>query len=285
MKIKVYVASAFCKNNKGGNKAGVVLDKELLTVEQKKGISAKLRFAETAFITKSEIANYKIQYYTPKEEVDLCGHATIASFIVLKHLNYVENKIYEIETKSGILTVDLTDFKIIMMEQNKPKFCEILSADEIKECFDIDCISRDMPIQIVSTGLKDILVPFIDKERLLSMKPNFENIINISKRYDTIGIHAFTLDVINKENSALCRNLAPLYDVYEEAATGTSNCALACYLNKHKYINNCKYIFEQGYNFCEPSEIYVSLIKKDAEIEKVFAGGNGYFCSTVDIEI
>lgn len=285
MKIKVYVASAFCKNNKGGNKAGVVLDKESLTAEQKKKISARLGFAETAFITKSEIADYKIQYYTPKSEVDLCGHATIASFTVLKYLNYVENKIYEIETKSGILTVDLTDLKIIMMEQTKPKFYEILSVDEIKECFDIDCISRDMPIEIVSTGLKDILVPITDKEKLLTMKPNFESITNISKRYDTIGIHAFTLDVINQGNSALCRNFAPLYEVNEEAATGTSNCALACYLNKHKYINNGKYIFEQGYNFCDPSEIYVSLIKKDEEIEKIFAGGDGYFCSIAEIEI
>lgn len=285
MKVKVYVASAFSKNNKGGNKAGVVINEDVLTDEQKKEVSDKLGFAETAFLTKSEGADYKIQYYTPKEEVDLCGHATIASFTILKHLKYVENKVYKIETKSGILTVDVTNAEIVMMEQTKPQFYETLSIDEVKECFDIDCIAENMPIQIVSTGLKDILVPIVDKEKLLAMKPNFDKITDISKKYNTIGVHAFTFDTMQKNASALCRNFAPLYDVYEEAATGTSNCALACYLNEHKYIENNQYIFEQGYNFPEPSEIYVTLIKKDENIEKVFVGGCGYFCDSMEVEI
>lgn len=171
-----------------------------------------------------------------------------------------------------------------MMEQTRPKFFETLAIDEVKECFDIDCIS-DIPIQIVSTGLKDILVPIMDREKLLTMKPDFDKITNISRKYDTIGIHAFTFDTVHENSSALCRNFAPLYDVYEEAATGTSNCALACYLSKHKYIDSDKYIFEQGYNFPDPSEIYVSLVKKDQEIDKVFVGGNGYFCNIIELDI
>ena len=43
-------------------------------------IAKQLGYAETAFISESEIADYKIEYFTPKEEVDLCGHATIGSF-------------------------------------------------------------------------------------------------------------------------------------------------------------------------------------------------------------
>ena len=50
-------------------------------------IAKQLGYAETAFISKSEIADYKFEYFTPKEEVDLCGHATIGSFTILMHLN------------------------------------------------------------------------------------------------------------------------------------------------------------------------------------------------------
>ena len=50
-------------------------------------IAKQLGYAETAFISESEIADYKIEYFTPKEEVDLCGHATIGSFAILMHLN------------------------------------------------------------------------------------------------------------------------------------------------------------------------------------------------------
>jgi len=284
VKVKVYVASAFSKNGKGGNKAGVViLDKFKLSVEDKMKISLMVGFAETAFVSKTDKADYKLEYFTPKEEVDLCGHATIATFTILKHLGYVTNKEYKIETKRGILSVELID-DLIMMEQNKPELYEMLSSDEIRACFDLDVLNN-MPIQIVSTGLKDIIVPIQNKELLLSMKPNLQTIKNISRKYNTIGIHAFTFDTFNKESSALCRNFAPLYDVDEESATGTSNCALACYLNTYKYIEKENYIFEQGYNYENPSEIDVRIIKDKSIINKVLVGGQGYFDSINEIEI
>ena len=86
MIVKVHVASAFSKNNAGGNNAGVVFMTEPLTNKNKKEIAKELGYAETAFVTSSEIADYKIEYFTPKEEVDLCGHATIATFSLLMHL-------------------------------------------------------------------------------------------------------------------------------------------------------------------------------------------------------
>ena len=55
---KVYVASAFCKDKKGGNKAGVVFDDNILSDDDKKNIAKQLGYAETAFISKSDKANY-----------------------------------------------------------------------------------------------------------------------------------------------------------------------------------------------------------------------------------
>lgn len=69
--IDIYVTSAFCKDNQGGNKAGVVFDHPELTIAQKMAISSELGYSETAFVTDSDCADYKLEYFTPTEEVPL----------------------------------------------------------------------------------------------------------------------------------------------------------------------------------------------------------------------
>ena len=107
--MEIYVASAFSKDNTGGNKAGVVVRDSHLTDEQKIKIARQLGYSETAFISASRNADFRFEYYTPVEEVPMCGHATIAAFVVLKHLGMLSKPEYKIETKSGILTINIDD--------------------------------------------------------------------------------------------------------------------------------------------------------------------------------
>lgn len=279
--IKVYVASAFCKDETGGNKAGVVLYENGLTNDEKKKIAKIVGYAETAFVTETPEADFKIEYFTPAEEVPLCGHATIATFGVLKYLNNLDKDSYTIETKSGILNINLKENKIFM-EQNIPVFYEELSYKEIRKSFDIDCINKNIPIQIVSTGLKDILIPIKNEEVLWQLKPNFEYITEISKKYNVVGMHLYTFS----NDKVMCRNFAPLYDVNEESATGTSNCALAGLLFKKLNIKKDIYSFEQGYSLKAPSQIIVKVISYDKEnIDKIFVGGNSKFLKIMDINL
>lgn len=279
--IKVYVASAFCKDETGGNKAGVVLYENGLTNDEKKKIAKIVGYAETAFVTETPEADFKIEYFTPAEEVPLCGHATIATFGVLKYLNKLDKDSYTIETKSGILNINLKENKIFM-EQNIPVFYEELSYKEIRKSFDIDCINKNIPIQIVSTGLKDILIPIKNEEVLWQLKPNFEYITEISKKYNVVGMHLYTFS----NDKVMCRNFAPLYDVNEESATGTSNCALAGLLFKKLNIKKDIYSFEQGYSLKAPSQIIVKVISYDKEnIDKIFVGGNSKFLKIMDINL
>lgn len=276
MEITAYVASAFSKDQKGGNKAGVVLFEDTLTTIQKMTIAKQLGYAETAFISESVIADYKFEYYTPKEEVDLCGHATIGSFVILMHLNKLSKNYYTIETNSGILSITIKD-DVIFMEQKKPTFYDILSPNELSDCFDIQVIDKEFPIQIVSTGLKDILVPIKSEAQLQALDPDYKKIKEISKHYNVIGAHLYTFD----DDRIICRNFAPLYDIDEEAATGTSNSALACFLYEQSNLQKESYVFEQGYSLHSPSEIVVKLTaNSENEIGKVYVGGKGYYCET-----
>ena len=270
---KIYVASAFCKDKKGGNKAGVVFDDNELPDEIKKNIAKQLGYAETAFISKSDKADYCIRYFTPAEEVPLCGHATIASFGVLNYLKMLDKEEYTIETQSGVLDILVKNGEI-MMEQNIPTFYEEIPLEEIKECFDLDCINNDIPIQIVSTGLKDILVPIKSIDLLEKLNPNFGIIKRVSEKYNVVGTHLYTLD----NERIVCRNFAPLYEVDEESATGTSNCALAGFLYKKLDIKKNEYTMEQGYSLNSPSIIKVNIVTDENDnIAKIYVGGKSEF--------
>ena len=272
--VDVYVAAAFSKDDKGGNKAGVVLGRSELTSVQKAAIAKEMGYSETAFVLDSNKADFKLQYFTPTEEVPLCGHATIAAFSTLKLLNMLDKTDCTIETETGILNIHIKDDGLILMEQNCPAYLEVLDSDIFTGCIEKGFIDHRFPIQIVSTGLNDIMLPVDSAEHLEQLSPDFEMIANMSKEKEVVGVHAFTM-IKESDVTAICRNFAPLYGIDEESATGTASCALACYLFKY-YKQQLQYVFEQGHNMGEISRIVVNLSYHENVIDSVFVGGYGY---------
>lgn len=281
--IHVYVMSAFSKDTQGGNKAGVVLNREDLTVCQKMEIAKELGYSETVFVTKSDRADYKIEYYTPTDEVPLCGHATIAAFSLLYHLNMLKKEIYSIETKAGLLRIKIGEDGLIFMEQNKPEYLDIQEPDQFSDCLETQFVSKEYPIQTVTTGLKDIIMPIDSTEHLAELSPNFEVMTELSREMQVVGVHAFALTE-GMETTAICRNFAPLYGIDEESATGTANCALASYLYRH-YQKKEQYIFEQGHNLGQISRIIVDVKAENDEIQEIFVGGYGYLACEKEIAV
>jgi len=271
----VYRVTAFTEDINGGNLAGVVLDADLLSEEEMQKIAKEIGYSETAFVMKSLKADFRLRFFTPVAEVDLCGHATIATFNLLRDLGVIQVGGYTQETKAGNLKLQIKD-KHVYMEQNLPEYYELIDKKEIELCFKnpiLEYLSHT-PIQIVSTGLRDIMMPVKDIESLLALKPNFDMIDQISRKYDVTGIHAFCLNTLNG-GEAHARNFAPRYGINEESATGTSNGALACYLMKYmenKY--NGDFIIEQGYSMNKPSKIMVRLKTIDHKITEVYVGGS-----------
>lgn len=272
--VDVYVTAAFSKDNKGGNKAGVVLVRSELTSVQKAAIAKEMGYSETAFVLDSDKADFKLQYFTPTEEVPLCGHATIAAFSTLKLLNMLDKPDCTIETEAGILNIHIKDDGLILMEQNRPAYLEVLDSDIFTGCIERNFIDHRFPIQIVSTGLNDVMLPVDSVEHLEQLSPDFEMIANMSKEKEVVGVHAFTI-IKESDVTAICRNFAPLYGIDEESATGTANCALACYLFKY-YKQQSQYVFEQGHNMGDISRIVVNLSYHENVIDSVFVGGYGY---------
>jgi PhzF family phenazine biosynthesis protein len=175
-------------------------------------------------------------------------------------------------TKAGALSI-FFDGETVFMEQLRPEYSETIERSALAKCFDAADISAKHPIQIVSTGLRDILLPIESAESLRAMTPRFDEIAELSRNCDAVGIHAFAL----RGERILCRNFAPLCGIPEEAATGTANCALAGYLHKHGILKKDEYRMEQGHSLGSPSEITVRIEAESGEISRAFVGGKGRF--------
>jgi phenazine biosynthesis protein PhzF family len=289
MKITAYTLNTFTKSAQGGNAAGVVLNADTLTEEQMRRIAAKFGYSETAFIMRSDLADFKVRFFTVNEEVDLCGHATIGTYSVLSSLGQIEPGNYTQETLAGILNVEVKDDLSIMMNQPVPVFYETIGGNEIADSIGILISEIDipLPIQIVSTGLRDIMVPVKSLAALRAIRPDFKQISDLCKKYNAIGYHVFTMESENGSN-AQCRNFAPLFGIPEESATGTSNGALACYLFKYGKISDIqakRIVFEQGYTMNKPSEILASLTTKDNDILEVKVGGRASNLIEIEVDI
>jgi len=289
MKVNVYTLNSFAKTKEGGNAAGVVTNADSLSEEEMRKIAAILGFSETAFVLQSNAADFKVRFFTPNEEVDLCGHATIATYYTMASLGLVKPGRYKQETKVGILGIKIKEDNSIMMNQPVPVFSQIIDKDEIADSLNIEDsqMLEDLPVQVVSTGLRDIMIPVKSIKILDAIKPDMEKIKEISRKYNAVGFHVFALESLH-DAYATCRNFAPLYDIPEEPATGTSNGALGCYLYHYEKINNeqaSNMIFEQGYSMKKPSEILVSLIAKEHEILEVKVGGSAMNLDLLEVEI
>ena len=266
---KLYRLSAFPKGNIGGNKAGVYLYADDLSEIEMQKIAKDVGYSETAYVMRSEFADFKVRFFTPISEVDLCGHATIATFNLLKKLNIIEVGTYTQETKAGILKLDVRE-DVVFMEQPQPIFSEIIDKDQIFECFNNIQIHPSLPIQVVSTGIREIFLPVKSVDNLNALKPDFSKMIILAQKHDTIGIHAFA---IGEDCDAYGRNFAPVVGIEEESATGTSNGALSCYLHRY-FAEKNSFLLRQGYSMNLPSEIIVNLESYKDNINKVWVGGS-----------
>ena len=103
--MEAYVMDAFSARIFGGNQAGVVLPDRPLSDAVMRQIAAEFKHSETAFVTREPDGSVSLRYFTPAGEVELCGHATVASFALLRQLGSVPDGDCTAHTKAGELTV------------------------------------------------------------------------------------------------------------------------------------------------------------------------------------
>lgn len=292
--MKFYIIDAFTDSIFGGNPAGVVILPEGVDFPSEEiciKTAAEMRYSETAFIKNLGKGEFNIRYFTPVAEVELCGHATIGSFVALRSGGYIGDGEFTDHTISGSLKINVAGDQVLMDMAEPVKTGEISERSMVEELYNIMGLEYEqvehrgeiLPVQMISTGLPDIMMPVSSLESLERIAPDFDALAKISSRYEVVGVHAFTME----GDDATChvRNFAPLYDIDEEAATGTSNGALTYYGYLNGFIKNgdsCTFI--QGEKMGRPSKI-TSRITVEGDDCLIRVGGGGVVLAEGEINI
>lgn len=271
--MKYYVVDAFTDKPFGGNPAGVVLLGQGTPFPSERlmqQVAAELRYSETAFVQQNGPDEFTVRYFTPCSEVDLCGHATIATFGLLRQEDIVPSGCTcRNHTLAGELKVKVGDQ--VMMQMAAPKvIVPLLDTEYLHEIMAGKGKGdwTEMPIEVISTGLPDIIMPVGSVEALNAMKPDMDALAELSRELNVVGVHAFAFG--DDGYTAHVRNFGPLYGVPEESATGTANAALTYYLYRRNLVKHemeCRFL--QGEAMQRPSVVATVLIEDDS----VYVGG------------
>lgn len=248
--IDIFQIDAFTKNAFQGNPAGVVYS-DNLNENEKQLIAKEMNLSETAFISASKTADYRLQWFTPTKEVDLCGHATIASLHYLFENGMISNsQNISFETRSGIINCSITNRKYFMQIPT-PQLDEFDGCkEEILNALGIARVDvSDLPFILLDNGYLFISVNTLDA--LWKIKPDFNALNELSEtKKEFFDVAVFTNETIEKESSAHLRFFAPYHGIYEDPVTGSACGPLLLVLIKlgliNNYIDDSVIVFEQG---------------------------------------
>ena len=249
--IDVCQIDAFTDEPFRGNPAGVVYSDDLST-EEMQLISREFNVSETAFISRSDDADFNLRWFTPKVEVKLCGHATIASIhylllqgIITANSSFTFNTLSGIltcSTKSGYHSLSIPVPELTSFEGNEVEIVEALNGEKVIN-------PKKFPFILDDGGYLYIFVSSLNE--LMQIKPDFKKLLNLSlerKGYDAFTL--FTTETIENKNQAHLRFFTPFYGIDEDPVTGSANGPLLLVLRKLGLIENDiegkTFTFEQG---------------------------------------
>ncbi|WP_026176909.1 PhzF family phenazine biosynthesis protein [Desulfurispora thermophila] len=217
--MKLYQVDAFTGDLFKGNPAGVCILDRQLSEEIMQNIAMEMNLSETAFLLKQGDV-YRLRWFTPEKEVDLCGHATLASAHVLWEEGYLEREQEAIfDTKSGILKAFTNgeyitlDFPLEVAEPVEPP------EDLIK--------AINVPFLFVGKNRMDYIIEVADEEVVKMLKPDFELLEQVEAR----GV-IVTSASSNPDYDFVSRFFAPGVGIKEDPVTGSAHCCLGPYWSK-----------------------------------------------------
>lgn len=224
LRIPLYHVDAFSKKPFAGNPAAVCLLEETVEDSVLQSIAGEMNLSETAFLLerKSVVKEclYSLRWFTPRTEVDLCGHATLASAAVLFYDVGVSAAEISFETKSGILTAKREDDGILL---NLPSYV-IAPVDPNYELLDAAGII-DFESVYYSRKSRDLLVLMKEEEAVRNLKPDFDRLkaLKTSEKIQMIIVTAkgqVPYDFVS-------RCFAPWVGINEDPVTGAAHAVLA----------------------------------------------------------
>ena len=215
-KLRLYHVDAFTDRIFGGNPAAICPLPAWLDDAVLQKIAAENNLAETAFFVETK-GGFHIRWFTPKIEVDLCGHATLAcAYVLFDELGFKKD-VLSFDSRSGILTVTKNeDWYTLNFPADKLDKIEINPA--LRSCFDIK------PAEAYR-GSTDLMLVFSDQHDIETLKPDFGKIAECGVRGIIVTAQGAATDFVS-------RFFAPSVGINEDPVTGSAHTTLTPYWSK-----------------------------------------------------
>ena len=275
---------AFTTRALQGNACAVVLDADDLDDETMQTIAREMNLSETAFVRRSQVADFGVRYFTPSEEIPLAGHPTIATTFALVHTGRLQlegsHTVIRLELRVGPIPVDIFaergNVKNIVMTQQKPTFLKTYDAGEVLPAFGLtkEDALPGLPIQTVSTGTPQLMVPVRDHGALQRAQVDVAAYKRLRATADFFSPHLFCLGGVTSAGQTFARHFGVPPDVQEDPATGSATGGMAAYLWRYRLLDLPMFVAEQGHWMKRPSYMSVEVVGTRNDIETVKVGGS-----------
>ncbi|MEC1634306.1 PhzF family phenazine biosynthesis isomerase [Bacillus mojavensis] len=290
--IEVLKYEAFTSFPGKGNPSGVVLHGDNYTEEEMQIIAERAGYSETSFIRKSEPADLELRYFTPGHEMNLCGHATVASLYSLCEKGMLESgKTYSIQTKAGILPVKISEKEgriHITLEQASPQF-KPFTGDRKKLAAALGITEEDfhddLPIVFGSTGIWTAIIPLASLEASKKMVPDNKQFPEVLVDLPKASVHPFTFETIHSDSDLHGRHFSSPYSgTIEDPVTGTASGVMGAYMQQYVRSGQRTFIIEQGQEIGKDGRVEIE-VNGDSDHIKVNMTGTAVYSETRILKI
>ena len=289
-KYEFYQLDVFTGEAFAGNPLAVFPEGGELSDEEMQKIALEMNLSETVFVLPSEKALRRLRIFTPMRELPLAGHPVVGTWNLLATLGVVPHQAEGVvtiqqELNLGILPVDIEyrdekPFQVTMTQGAFEAGAVISNEKDISrlaqglglDVADLN-FSPDLPIQVVSTGIRALDIPLASLEALGRCRINSSLLSEIYLSYGAVGCYAFTFETKEETSRLHARFFAPSDNIPEDPATGSAAGSLSGYLVYHNAIDAKKFTIEQGDFMKRPSRIFAEVAGEKGNVERVKIGG------------
>ena len=287
--IAYHRVNVFTNRPFGGNPLAVFPDADGMPADIMQTLAREMNLSESTFVQRATAigANVRVRIFTSTEELPMAGHPTLGTHYLLARLGRYEltepvTRVFQ-EIGAGILPVDLMVrggiVQKVVMTQPSPVFYEpITDPGPLPEAFGIpesDFFTPDLPIQMISTGLKQVIVPLRSMKAIRRLNPRMDLIRAAGEVFGSRMFYFYTRETLDPMSTTHSRLITP--DLAgEDAATGSASGCLGAYLVQHKLVPQesvVRIINEQGHEVGRPSRIEIDVETGYEGIGDIRVGG------------
>lgn len=274
---------AFTDQPFSGNPCAVFFEADDLDDQTMLAIAREMNLSESAFVRRSEVADFGARYFTPAEEIPMAGHPTIATTFALIETGRLaltgERTTISLELPVGPLPIEIYahqgQVERIVMSQKKPVFLATFDPAEVMPIFGLtaDDLLPGVPIQIVSTGTPQLMIPVRDLSALRRVQADVAAYNRLREEAKFFSPHLFCLGGLTEVGQTFARHLGVPPEA-EDPFTGSATGGMGAYLWHYGLLEKPTFIAEQGHWLNRPGQAMVEVIGPRDDIETVKVGGS-----------